>query len=159
MNLKFILSLILTVLPFSELRAGLPLAVLYAIENNIPVVFVFLPIVLLNILIVFFVFYFLDNLHGIFMRTKSYRRLFELYLKKFQKKVDKFEKRHEAMGFLALMFFVGVPLPGTGAWSGCLVSWLLGLDRKKSIIAISAGVIIAGILVLLGTLGIVNLLI
>jgi len=78
-------------------------------------------------------------------------------VKRFQKKVDKFEKRYETLGFLALVLFVSIPLPGTGAWTGCLISWSLGLDRKKSIIVISLGVLIAGIIILLGTLGFINL--
>lgn len=157
MDLKFIYALILTVLPITELRAGLPIAIVYAIEHNIPIMLIFSLVVLLNILVIFFIFYFLDNLHNIFMSLKFYRKFFEAYLKRFQKKVDKFEKRYKTFGFLALVLFVAVPLPGTGAWTGCLVSWLFGLDRKKSILAISLGVLIAGILVLLGTLGFINL--
>ena len=156
MDLRLLYALILTVLPVSELRGGLPLAIIYAKDNNISVALVFFLVVILNILVIFFIFYFLDNLHHVFMRFRPYRRLFEVYLKRFQKKVDRFEKRHEEIGFLALMLFVGVPLPGTGAWAGCLVSWLLGLDRKKSILAISAGVVIAGVLILLGTLGVIG---
>ena len=91
------------------------------------------------------------------MNVKIYKKLSEKYLRKFQKRVDKFEKKYEAGGFLALILFVAVPLPGTGAWSGCLVSWLLDLDRKKSILAIGSGIIIAGILILLGTLGFIEL--
>ncbi|MFH1917930.1 MAG: small multi-drug export protein, partial [Nanoarchaeota archaeon] len=126
MDLRLLYAIIFTILPITELRVGLPLGIKYAIDNNLPIVFVFLLIVLINILLIFFVFYFLDNLHHIFMKINIYRRLFEKYLKIFQKKVDKFERKYEVTGFLALMFFVGVPLPGTGAWSGCLVSWLLG---------------------------------
>ena len=59
---------------------------------------------------------------------------------------------------MALVLFVAVPLPGTGAWTGCLLSWLLDLDRKKSILAISIGVLIAGLFILFGTLGFLNLL-
>jgi uncharacterized membrane protein len=58
---------------------------------------------------------------------------------------------------LALTLFVAVPLPVTGAWSGCLVAWTLGLDRKKSILAISLGVVIAGLIVFFGTIGFMNL--
>jgi len=158
MNLKLLYALILTVLPISELRLGLPVAILYAIENNISIMFVFLLVVLLNILLIFFIFYFLDNLHNVFMKLKFYRKIFKRYIARFQKKVDKFERKYNSWGFLVLVLFVGIPLPGTGAWSGCLVSWLLGLNRKKSILAISAGVLIAGILILLGTLGLTNFL-
>lgn len=157
MDLRLIYAILLTLLPVTELRIGLPLAITYAIDNNIPIFFIFPLILFLNILVIFFVFYFLDNLHHIFMNNKIYRKLFEKYLKKFQRRVDKFEKRYETGGFLALMLFVAVPLPGTGAWSGCLVSWLLDLDRKKSILAIGSGITIAGILILLGTLGFISL--
>ena len=157
MDLKILYALILTIMPVTELRAGLPVAIVYAIEHNIPIMLIFSLIVLLNILVIFFIFYFLDNLHKIFMNFKFYKKFFEAYLKRFQKKVDIFEKRYETFGFLALVLFVAIPLPGTGAWTGCLVSWLLGLNRKKSILAIALGVLIAGIFVLLGTLGFINL--
>jgi len=153
MNLKIIYALILTILPVSELRIGLPLALTYAFEESIPIILIFSIVVLLNILLVFFVFYFLDNLHKILMEVKIYQRFFRFYLRKIQGKIDKFEKRYASQGFIALAIFVAVPLPGTGAWSGCLVAWLLGLERKKSILAISTGVFVAGVLILLGTLG------
>ena len=92
------------------------------------------------------------------MKIKLYNKLFSFYIGRFQKKVDKFEKKYEKSGFIALALFVAVPLPITGAWSGCLLAWLLGLDRKKSIVAIASGVIMAGILILLGTLGVISFL-
>jgi len=157
MDLKLIYALILTIMPITELRVGLPMAIIYAIEHHISIVFIFSLVVLLNILMIFFIFYFLDHMHNIFMNLKFYRKFFEAYVKKFQKKVDKFEKKYQNLGFLALVLFVAVPLPGTGAWTGCLVSWLLGLDRKKSILAIALGVLIAGTIILFGTLGFINL--
>lgn len=157
MSLKLFYALLLTVMPFTELRVGLPLAINYAAEQNIPVIYIFSLIVLLNVLVIFFIFYFLDNLHHLFMNFKIYRNNFEFFLKRFQRKVDRLEKRHESIGFIALVFFVSVPLPLTGAWSGCLASWILGLDRKKSILAISLGVLIAGIIILIGTLGTMKL--
>jgi len=157
MDLKLIYALILTIMPITELRVGLPIAIVYAIEHNIPIVFIFSLVILLNILMIFFIFYFLDNFHNLFMNLKFYRKFFEAYLKKFQKKVDRFEKKYQNLGFFTLVLFVAVPLPGTGAWTGCLVSWLLGLDRKKSILAIALGVLIAGIFILVGTLGFINL--
>ncbi|MFW9873989.1 MAG: COG2426 family protein [Candidatus Thorarchaeota archaeon] len=157
MDFRIIWALILTILPISELRGGLPLAIIYATDHNIPIIFIFSLVILLNILVIFFVFYFLDNIHHIFLNFKFYKKFFEFYVKKFQRKIDKFEKRYSVLGFLALTLFVAVPLPVTGAWSGCLVSWMLDLDRKKSILAISLGVIIAGIIILFGTIGLINL--
>jgi len=153
MNLKIIYALILTLLPISELRLGLPMALSYAKEEGISITLVFSLVVLLNILLIFFIFYFLEKIHSFLLNIKIYRKFFDFYLRSLQKRIDKFEARYSSQGFLALALFVAVPLPGTGAWSGCLVAWLLGLERKKSILAISIGVAVAGILILLGTLG------
>ena len=157
MDLRLIYAIILSVLPIIELRGGLPLAIIYATENNVPIPMIFSLVLLLNLLVIFFVFFFLDNLHHVFMNNKFYRKFFNSYIGRFQKKVDKFENKYSTLGFLALTLFVAIPLPGTGAWSGCLVSWVLDLDRKKSILSISLGVLIAGILVLFGTLGFLSL--
>jgi len=153
MDLRIILAIILSILPVSELRGGLPLAIIYANQHNIPLALIFPLIVMVNILAVFLAFFFLDRFHHLFLRIKIYKRIFDKYIERIQKKVDKFENKYSAIGFLALTLFVAVPLPATGAWSGCLIAWLLDLDRKRSILAISLGVVIAGILVLFGTLG------
>jgi len=153
MDLSILFYVLLSMLPIIELRGGLPLAINYAIQNNLSVPLVSFLIILSNILVIFFVFFFLDNLHKIFLKFSFYKKFFNFYLDKMQKKIDKFEKEYSALGFLALAIFVAVPLPGTGAWTGTLISWILGLDRKKSIFSIALGVIIAGILVLLMTLG------
>jgi uncharacterized membrane protein len=153
MDLRLIYALILSILPISELRGGLPLAIVYAQEHGISLALIFPLIVMMNILAVFLAFFFLDRIHHIFLSNKAYKKLFDRYVERIQKKVDKFEAKYSSMGFLALTLFVAVPLPATGAWSGCLIAWLLNLDRKKSILSISIGVLIAGILMLLGTLG------
>ena len=158
MDLRLIWAMLLTIMPVTELRVGLPLAIVYAMENNIPVWLIFSLIILLNVLIIFFIFYFLDNLHNLFLKFKPYRKLFEKHMERFQKKVDKFEKKYDVLGFLALVAFVAVPLPGTGAWTGSLLSWSIGLDRKKSVLAISVGVLIAGLLILFGTFGFLSFL-
>jgi len=157
MDLRFFIALILSFLPVSELRGGLPLAIVYAKAYGIPVFLTFSSVVLVNILAVFIAFYFLDNIHLKLMKIKLYNRFFEKYMKKIRKKTDKFEEKYNALGFLALAVFVGIPLPGTGAWTGVLISWLLDLNRKKSIIVISIGVLMAGIIVLLATLGIIRI--
>lgn len=154
MDFKLILAVILAMLPISELRGGLPLAVIYATQHQIPLYLIFPLIVLANILAMFIVFYFLDNIHKyLLLNIKCYERFFKSYISKLQKKTDKLEKKYSAMGFLALTLFVAIPLPGTGAWTGSILSWLLDLDRKKSLLSIALGVLIAGILVLFGTLG------
>jgi uncharacterized membrane protein len=156
MGLKLIYALILTILPITELRIGLPFALAYASQENLPFFPIFTLIVLLNIAVIFFIFFFLDHLHKYLMRINTYQKFFNLFLRRIRKRVEKFQKRYNRIGFLALVLFVAIPLPGTGAWTGCLVSWLLGLERKRSIISIALGVIIAGTLIFLGSLGIMS---
>ena len=157
MDFRLIYAIILTILPISELRLGLPVGIYFSLDNNIPVAFIFCLIVILNILVIFFVFYFLDKLNSILLKNRYYAKYFNKFLKRFNKRLNKFKKRYDKYGFFALMFIVAIPLPGTGAWSGCLISWLLNLNREKSIISISIGVIVAGIFVLAGTIGLISL--
>ena len=159
MDYRLILIVILSMLPLVELRGGLPLGIIYANEQGIPIIFTISLAILANILVVFVAFYFLDKVHCLFLRNKTYKRLFEAYAKRTQKKVDSLKEKYLTLGFLALAIFVAIPLPGTGAWTGVFISWILGLDRKKSILSISLGVIGAGIIVTLATLGIINLLV
>ena len=154
---QLILAIILTILPISELRLGLPLALDYALKNNLSILPIFLMIVLINILVVFLIMFFLDFIHHRLLKFKFYARLFNFYIKKIQKRTNKVEKNFSIYGYLALTLFVAIPLPVTGAWTGTLISWILGLDRKKSLIAISLGVLIAGIIILIGSLGLFSL--
>lgn len=143
--------------PVLELRAGMPVAVDYALKNDVPVFLVAGLIIAVNILVVFLVFIFLDFFHGKFLKIAIYKRFYEAHLRRLRKKVDKIEQRYAAQGFLALTLFVAVPLPTTGAWSGVLIAWILGLERKKSLLAISVGVTIAGIVVALASRGVISL--
>jgi len=154
MDIQILFGFLLTLLPVFELRGGLPIIVEYAIRNNVSVWPYFIIVLILNVLVILLIFLFFDLLHNVFMRIKSYRNFIGRLLKRLQKKIDKVERRMDNWGYLALMLFVAVPLPGTGAWTGTLVAWAMGLDRMKSFIAIALGVIIAGFLVLLASLGI-----
>ena len=136
-------------LPIFELRGGLPLIVEYTVKNGISVWPYFLIVLILNILTILIVFLFLDFFHEILLNLKSYKKFFEKVLGRIQRKIHKVQETK----YLALMLLVAVPLPGTGAWTGTLIAWLLKLNRLKSFIAISAGIIIAGILVLSASLG------
>lgn len=155
---SLILGIILTILPISELRGGLPVALINASKNNISSLTIFVIIVLVNVLMIFVAFLFLEYLHSVLMKYNFYKKFYSFYLKKMQKRIEKFEKSHDSIGLLALFLFVAVPLPLTGAYTGTFLSWILGLPRKKSIIAISLGVLVAGIIIYFGTLGITSFL-
>ena len=143
--------ILLSILPISELRGAIP----YGIVNNVNPGLTFAIAVIFNFLISFVIFFFLDNLHKHFLKVKSYKLFFSKYIevkrKSFEKHVGtKFE-------FWALVIFVSIPLPLTGLYSGALIAWLFNLKRRKSYLALFLGVLIAGVIVTLTTLGIKSL--
>lgn len=156
MDVQILIGLLLTVLPVFELRGGLPVIVEYCVRNGVLVWPYFLLVLILNVLVIFLIFMFFDFAHETFMRVKWYRAAIGRVLKRIRKKAGKVESRMGEWGYFALMFLVTIPLPLTGAWTGTLVSWTLGLDRLKSLIAIATGVVIAGLIVLLFSLGLFN---
>jgi uncharacterized membrane protein len=92
------------------------------------------------------------------MKLRWYRGFFSRYVRRTEKKGKNLEKKMGVIGYLALMLFVAIPLPTTGAWTGSFIAWFFKFNRKKSIISIASGVILAGIIVMLITLGIINFL-
>ncbi len=154
---KLFLAILLSMLPISELRGGMPLAISYALENNIPLANIFFIVVVANCIAVMLLFLFLDFLHEKLLRIAPYRKFFHRIIRRMQKKVTSFEEKYKTYGFIALSLYVAIPLPITGGWTGTLIAWLLGLERKKSLIAIFSGIAIAGIVVMLASLGLIKL--
>jgi len=146
-------TIILSFLPISELRGGM----IYAVYSGMNPYSAFFLCVIINLIAIIFAFFFLDFLHKEFMKIKIYRKVFDRYMEGIRKKAKGLEKQIGNYGFLALAIFVAVPIPGTGAWTGALIAWYLGLDRKKSILSISLGVLGAGIIILLGILGFIRI--
>ena len=138
---QWIWVLIIAMMPIAELRGAIPLA-LGAYDLD-PVVAVPL-IVAANFLPVPFILLFLHPVED-FLRQWSFwdrllSRIFEHTRNKTQKRIERWES-------LALILFVAIPLPVTGAWTGSLAAYLFGLDFKKSLVYIFLGVCIAGVVV------------
>ena len=136
----YLLTAFLGIIPVSELRGAIP----YAYFNGVPMWLSFVLGVFSNALVPFLGFLFFYTFHRIFDRWPFYHRLFEKTVERARKKVgDKVRK----YGLLGLMLFVAIPLPITGAWTGTLGAWVLGLDKKKSILYILLGILFAGMIV------------
>lgn len=149
-------AVLLSILPIAELRGGIPygLATIPLTLNNVLIVFSLC--VLANILVVIPLFFFLDFFHHRLIKFGWYSSLFNFLVKRIQRKSHKLEPQINRYGYAALAVFVAVPLPMTGAWAGTLAAWLLDLDRRKSFLAIASGVITAGIIITLASLGLIN---
>jgi len=140
----------MSMLPFTELRLSIP----YAIAQNANPLTTFIVCVTANILVILPIFLFLDSIHSKLLRIKAYANLSELVLMRVRPKSIKIKRKMALYGFPALALFVAIPLPMTGAYTGTIIAWLLGLDKKRSFIAIAAGVMIAGIIVTLASSGV-----
>lgn len=130
----------LSFLPISELRGAIP----FAIANGIPWHVAFIIAICVNSLVAPFCWVFLSTLHRLFLKMGWYRRFFENFIERARIKLS---KNLERWGWLGIALFVGIPLPITGAWTGTLGAWVLGVSKRKTMIAVVLGVIIAGIIV------------
>ncbi len=139
--------LFLTFVPGVELRGSLPLSILY--YRNNPVVSFFV-LTAFNILIVPLVFLLWDI--ALFLADKI--KIVDIYLKKLRKRS---EKAVEKYGFWALALFVAIPLPGTGAYTGAFIAELFGMDKRKAFLSVAVGVFVAGLLVMLMSVGVFSL--
>lgn len=132
---------LLALLPISELRGAIPLG----FAQSLPIILVFAFAVVFNILVIPLVYLFLETLHKFLYKIPFYKRFFDYMVARTQKKMQKFRK-YEYWG---LFFFVAIPLPITGAYTGTLAAWLIGLEKRKAFIPLALGVIVAGIIVTL----------
>ena len=130
----------LALLPISELRGAIP----YSLAHEVPVGVAFLYCVALNALVGPLVHLFLSTVHRLLARMRWYMRLFDRIVARARHKVEQKVSRY---GYLGLVLFVAIPLPITGAYTGTLGAWILGMDRRKTFLAVLVGVIIAGIVV------------
>jgi len=143
---KIALTLLATILPISELRGGIPLGISLGLDPW----FTFFIAVVANALIFFPIFFALRLFYDKLLSRIS---LFNKYLDNLRKRG---EPKVEKYGFWGLTLFVAIPLPITGAYTGTILAWLLGMDWRKAFPAVGLGVILAGVVVLLITLGVIS---
>ena len=84
--------------------------------------------------------------------TKKLKGIAEWLNKKAEKNKPKIDK----YGFWGLVLFVGIPLPGTGAWTGSLVAGLFEMDRKKSLLAVIIGSLLASVIMMIFSFGVLG---
>lgn len=138
---KELIVVLLAALPVSELRLSIPIAI---IKFNIDPVMAFVLSVIGNMIPVVPLLLFLEPVSNFLRRWKIGDKFFTwLFNRTYHKHNEKFEK----YGSLGLAIFVGVPLPVTGAWTGCAAAFVFGFKFKNAFLAILTGVIIAGIII------------
>lgn len=151
--IKEIIVFIISMCPILELRGGLIAASLLDMDPVIS----YIICIIGNILPIPFILWFINKILN-FMRNSKNNKLKGI-ANWLDTKVEKNKGQIEKYGYLGLILFVGIPLPGTGAWTGCLIASVLEMDRKKSFIAALIGVFIASIIMMLLSFGLLSNLI
>ena len=142
---KWLSVLFIAVLPFIERRGALPAAVAVF---DMPWLEAYLLSVIGNMIPVPFIFYLLPYVERFLRRWRIFQRFFDWLFKRTRKKG---ERSVQVWGNLALLLFVAIPLPMTGAWTGALIATLLKLRKLNSFLAILLGVMLAGVIVMVIT--------
>lgn len=133
--------------PLIELRAALPIA----LASGIPTLNAYIVCIIGNMLPVPFIFFFARKVLEWGADKKYTKKFFTWCLEKGHHGGEKLKEKAGRGLYVALFLFVGIPLPGTGAWTGTLAASILDMEFKKSIVAVMSGVILAGIIMGTGT--------
>ena len=142
--IEYFIAFLISMVPLIELRGAL----IYAVGVGLPTVPAYILCVIGNMLPVPVIYFFARKVL-IWGRDKKYiGKFFTFCIEKGERGGQKLVKKTGRGGlFLALLLFVGIPLPGTGAWTGTLAASFLNMGFKSTVTAVSLGVIIAGVIV------------
>ena len=151
--LKYLLVFFVSMVPLIELRGAVPIGLSPLLGETIPLLPLYGICILGNMIPVPIIFFFARKVLIWGADKKIIGKFFTFCLEKGAKGGQKLQEKAGRGLYFALFLFVGIPLPGTGAWTGTLAASFLNMDFKKSIIAIIAGVILAGIIMGLASLG------
>lgn len=148
LTIKYLLTFLISMVPIVELRGAIPIAESMGLNLAL-----YYPICILgNMIPVPFIYLFARKILIWGKDKPGIGKFFTWCLDKGERGGDKLKAAAGSQGiFLALLLFVGIPLPGTGAWTGTLAASFLKLDFKTSITAVMLGVILAGIIMSLGS--------
>ncbi len=139
-------------IPLIELRGAIPVSQ----ALKLPLLQSYIICIIGNMLPVPFIYLFARRVLVWGADKKIIGKFFTFCLEKGEKGGKKLQEKAGHGLFLALMLFVGIPLPGTGAWTGTLAASLLDMNFKQTIFAVMTGVLIAGIIMALASAGVLG---
>ena len=154
---KYLIVFFVSMVPLIELRGAIP----YAVAFNLPLLQSYIIAIVGNMLPVPVIFFFARKVleWGKDVSFKLFAKFCRFCIEKGEKGKQALLSKSKNGIYVALFLFVGIPLPGTGAWTGTLAASFLDLDFKKSVLAVMCGVVLAGIIMGLlssGVLGAIN---
>jgi uncharacterized membrane protein len=130
----------LAFLPISELRGAIPFAISRGVDWRLAYAYG----AGINALVAPACWIFLSTFHRLFLRMDWYTAFFNRFVDRARGKVHQGVER---WGWLGIAVFVAIPLPFTGAWTGTLGAWMLGMEKRKTMLAVILGVAVAGAIV------------
>ena len=155
---KYLIIFFVAMVPLIELRGSIPLGLTDAFGPAFTgfkqIFLLYLIAIIGNMLPVPLIYFFARKVLVWGSDKKYIGKFFKFCLEKGEKGGKKLQAKAGRGLYWALFLFVGIPLPGTGAWTGTLAASLLDMDFKKSVIAIVCGVVLAGVIMGLGTAGV-----
>ena len=146
---KYIAVFLVSMVPLVELRGAIPISQGF----GMPLVWSYIICVIGNMLPVPVIYFFARKVLIWGADKKYIGKFFTFCLEKGEKGGKKLQKKAGRGLFVALLLFVGIPLPGTGAWTGTLAASFLDMDFKSTVIAVMLGVVLAGIIMGLASAG------
>ncbi len=145
---QYIACFIVSMIPLIELRGAIPVAYVFkGLNPEFSLLTAYVIIAVGNMIPVPIIFFFARKVLEWGADKPVIGGFFRFCLEKGHKGGEKLESKAGRGLFVALMLFVGIPLPGTGAWTGTLAASILDMKFKDSILAVIAGVALAGIIV------------
>ena len=155
---KNLVVLLISMIPLIELRGAIPVAV--GMDLGLPEWLVLIIAIIGNMIPVPIIYFFARKIlnWGSKCKWKPFKKFCNFCLKKGEKAGQKLLSKVKGGVYWALFLFVAIPIPGTGAWTGTLAASILNLDFKKTMIAILAGVLTAGLIMLAVSLGLFKVL-
>ena len=147
----FVMTMLVSMVPVVELRGGIP----YGVAAGLPVWLAYIAAFIGNLIPVPF----------ILMYIRQIFKWIRKHMPKLNSLIDKLEKKAHLKGatmlkyqYLGLAIFVAIPLPGTGAWTGTLGASFLNMGFKSTVVAVSLGVVLAGIIMALLSTGVFSVI-
>ena len=153
--MHYLMIFLISMVPIIELRG----AMVYAVGFDLPYIPALITCVIGNMLPVPIIYFFARKVLVWGADKKYIGKLFTFFLVKGEKAGQKLVKTTGRGGlFLALLLFVGIPLPGTGAWTGTLGASFLNMGFKSTVLAVSLGVVLAGTIMAVLSTGVFSLI-
>lgn len=154
MLIKYLIIFFISMVPIVELRGAIPVSQFYQLD----MIASYIVCVVGNMLPVPVIFFFARKVLEWGCDKKYIGKFFTWCVEKGKRGGEQLKAKADKGIYIALLIFVGIPLPGTGAWTGTLAASFLDLDFKKSVLACMGGVVLAGIIMALASAGLLGAL-